>query len=246
MDQPARMLRPPNRARLVDDVRASLEEAILAGAIKPGERLLESQLADELAVSRTTIREALLMLEHQGLVESRARRGTFVTRLSPDDALDVGFARALLEAYAVRVGFERIDAALLLQLENIIAAMGRCSLPGDVPRLVQLDTDFHRLLVEGCGARRIVELWASLSGPIRALYITTLENEHATIDYVVEFHRTLLEALRSGDPQIAQNAVIRHYARVPEHDAHAEALRSVVSQLAPALLIHAGAVGAMN
>lgn len=246
MNEAGRTLRPPNRARLVDEVRASIEEAILGGVMRPGERLLEAQLAGELSVSRTTVREALLMLEHQGLVESHARRGTFVTRLSPDDALDVGFARALLEAYAVRAGFARIDAELLGRLENIIAAMGGCALPRDVPRLVQLDTDFHRLLVESCGARRIVELWASLGGPIRALYITTLENEHATIDYVVDFHRTLLDALSSGDPRAAQDAVIRHYARVPDNDEHAAALADVVGQLAPALLVHAGAISAMS
>src|SRR5262245_51265377 len=111
-------LRAPNRARLVDDVRQSLEDAILTGEIKPGERLIETRISEQLEVSRTTVREALLMLERQGLVQTRPRRGTFVARLSRQDALDLGYARALLEGYAVRMGFAKIDAALLARMQG--------------------------------------------------------------------------------------------------------------------------------
>src|SRR5262245_34001185 len=82
-------LRARRRARIVDDVYRSLEEAILSGRMRPGERLVESKIADHLGVSRTTVREALLMLERQGYVVSKPRRGTFVTRLAREDALDL-------------------------------------------------------------------------------------------------------------------------------------------------------------
>lgn len=226
-------LRAPSRARLVDDVRQSLEEGILSGQIKPGERLVETRICEQLGVSRTTVREALLMLERQGLVETRPRRGTFVTRLSRQDALDVGYARALLEGFGVRVGFSRIDGGLLRRLEACVASMGACRLPGDVPRLVALDQEFHRLLVETGGSRRIAELWESLSGQIRALYITTLEREDATIAYVVAFHRELLDALRSGDPQVAQAAIVRHYVREPDPgDTQGDVIAAIIEQLA--------------
>src|SRR5829696_8958520 len=82
-------LRTPSRARLVDDVYRSLEEAILSGRMRPGERIVESWLSEHLAVSRTTVREALLMLERAGYVVSEPRRGTFVTRLPREEALDL-------------------------------------------------------------------------------------------------------------------------------------------------------------
>ncbi len=228
-------LRAPSHARLVDDVCQSLEEGILSGQIKPGERLIETRIAEQLGVSRTTVREALLMLERQGLVETRPRRGTFVTRLSRQDALDVGFARALLEGYAVRVGFQHIDAALLNRLEGCIEQMGNCRLPRDVPELVRLDQEFHRMLVDTCGSRRIAELWSSMSGQIRALYITTLEREDATIAYVVAFHRELLDALRSGDAQLAQSGIVHHYVREPEaNDQHPNAIADIINQIASA------------
>src|ERR671929_1753007 len=93
-------LRPPSRLRLVDEVCRSLEEAILSARIRPGERLVETAIADQLGVSRTTIREAFLMLQQRGLIQSTPRGGTFVTRLSREDALDLGYTRALLEGFA--------------------------------------------------------------------------------------------------------------------------------------------------
>lgn len=230
-------LRAPNRARLVDDTRQSLEEAILSGQIKPGERLVETWLAEHLDVSRTTIREALLMLERQGLVETRPRRGTFVARLSAQDALDLGYSRALLEGYAVRVGFARIDEPLLQQLERLIDGMSACQLPNDIPRLIQLDLDFHRLIVEICDSPRIIDLWSNLSGQIRALFITTMENQHATIEYIVAFHRQLVADLRRGDPQIAQEAVLRHYVRNPD-SSHRDAMAATIDLIAPISVNH--------
>jgi DNA-binding GntR family transcriptional regulator len=225
-------LRRPNRARLVDDVRQSLEEGILSGQIKPGERLIEADIAKHLDVSRTTIREALLMLERQGLVVTRPRRGTFVARLSRQDALDLGYARALLEGYAVRVGFAQIDAALLARLEQYVEKMAQCRLPRDLPHLIQLDLDFHRVIVEICASARIIELWSNLSGQIRALFITTFENQQATIDYIVDFHRQLIGALRSGDPATAQRGVLTHYVRDAAGD-QATALTAVIDSFPP-------------
>src|SRR5690348_15318328 len=102
-------LKQVSRLRLVDGVMHSLEDAILSGQMRPGERLIETRIVSELGVSRTTVREALLMLARRGLVVSEPRRGTFVTRLSPDDALDLKVTRALLEGFALRVGYGRID-----------------------------------------------------------------------------------------------------------------------------------------
>ena len=122
-------LRPPSRLRLVDDVAHSLEDAILAGEMRPGERLIETRICAELGVSRTTLREALLMLERRGLVRSEPRRGTFVTRLSRNESRDLRLARALLEAYAVSAGYERLDEATFAQLDDLLDRMAACALP---------------------------------------------------------------------------------------------------------------------
>lgn len=210
-DQPR--LRKPSRLRLVDDVLHSLEDAILSGEAAPGSRLVEDAIAKQLSVSRTTVREALLMLERRGLVVSRPRGGTFVTRISRADALDLGYTRALLESYAVTVGFERITDVVLSQMDALIVDMGECRLPNEVPRLLRIDIAFHRKLIECAEMPRLLELWSSLDGQIGSLYIRALDSDVTAIDFVVSFHAELLASIRSGNPSVARRAVLDHYVR---------------------------------
>lgn len=211
-------LAPPNRARLIDDVCRILEESILSGKMRPGERLVEAWIAEQLQVSRTTVREALLMLDRQGLVESEPRRGTFVKRLSQQESFELGVARALIEGFAVRIGFANITEAMLTEMERYIDEMRVCRIPEDVPQLVRIDLALHQMLAESCRSPHIIELWSSLSGQVRAQYLTTLENDHVDTTYIVAFHQNLIAALRSGDAAIAQRAVISHYVDLPEDD----------------------------
>jgi DNA-binding GntR family transcriptional regulator len=241
-----RELTASGRRRLVDEVSRTIEEAILAGTMRPGERLVEAAIAERLSVSRTTVREALLMLERQGLITSRPRRGTFVTRLSREEGLDMGFTRALLEGFAVGAGFERIDAQVLGRMEQLLEAMGACRLPADIPRLMQIDMDFHRPLVEAARSPRLLDLWSGLNGQIRALYLTTLESEHVQIAEIVAIHQLLIDAIRSGDPALAQRTVFQHYVRLPEGQGPPPSLTEILATTAPAYraLLRDGSVGA--
>jgi DNA-binding GntR family transcriptional regulator len=223
-----------SRSRLIDAVYHSLEEAILAGRMRPGERLVETWIAEQLQVSRTTVREALLMLEHEGYVVSKPRHGTFVARLAREDAQDLCYSRALLESFAVSSGYARIDDGLLAKLEDCIERMRACRLPDDVPTLIQIDLAFHRSLIELGSSRRLIELWSSLNGQIGALVLTSMENQQASIDDVADFHRVLLDALRSGDVHVAQQAVIQHYIRIEDQDAtRIELMQQVIETIAP-------------
>lgn len=204
-------IRKPTRQRIVDDVVESIEEAILSGRMQAGERLLETWIGDELSVSRTTVREALLKLERRGLVVSQPRRGTFVTRISRQDSEDLRATRALLEAYALGIGYSAIDETTIAQLEACLEEMRACVLPDDVPRLVKIDIAFHSLLIAGATAPRVRDLWASLNGQMSVLFLSALESRHASTDDVVSFHRELLDDVRSGDPARAQEGVIVHY-----------------------------------
>jgi DNA-binding GntR family transcriptional regulator len=211
-------LRKPDRSRLVDDVRRSLEDAILSGEAAPGSRLVEDAIAKQLSVSRTTVREALLMLERRGLIVSRPRGGTFVTRISHSDALDIGFTRALLESFAVTLGTECISAAVISEMSALIDEMGECHLPNELPRLLRIDLAFHRKVVESAKMPRLLELWSNLDGQIGALYIRAIEQYNVDIDYVVAFHSAYLDAVRTGDPAIARPAVLHHYVSRNEPD----------------------------
>lgn len=205
-------LQPPDKTRMVDRAYRSLEEAIFTGTLRPGDRLIEQQLCDQLTVSRTTVREALLMLEREGLVQSVPRKGTFVTRLSPVAAWDLCTARALLEGYAVRAGFPTFDAPLFTELHRLTAEMSRCVLPGDIPRLMTLDMAFHRLLVAAAQSPQLTALWSSLNGQMRALYLYYVEQFGVTTpDRIVAMHTQLVDDLASRDIARAERGVIEHY-----------------------------------
>ncbi len=209
-------LRQPSGIRLVDDVAGSIEDAILAGQMRPGERLVEIPLCVELGVSRTTLREALLILQQRGLVRIEPRRGAFVTRLSREGSLDLCGTRALLESYAVFVGFPDLGAEQFDNMQDLVDELARCELPRDVPRLIQIDLEFHAILLEAIDSEGIRELWNSLNGKMSALILSSLEHHHANIADVAGFHQVLLDAVRSGDRVIARDAVIAHYIGVEQ------------------------------
>jgi len=211
-DTKSNNLRRPSRLRIVDSAYHSLEDAILTGQLRPGTRLVETSVADQLGVSRTIVREAFLMLERRGLVVSKPRRGTFVTRISRSDALDIGYTRSLLEAFAVTVGYPHIDEAFFEQLEDLLDEMARCSLPEEFPELVSIDLKFHGKLVQSAAMPRLFELWSSLGSQIGALYIRGVEEMNLHTDDLVKMHRRLVDAVRVS-PAEAQRAIIHHYVR---------------------------------
>ena len=201
------------RLRLVDDVRRSLGEAILCGDMRPGDRLPVAQIADEFNVSLTTVREALLMLENQGLVVNRPRYGAFVTRLSGQDAYELCQARALLESFAVTAGFEQIDEAFVERLTALLDEMAECALPQDLPNLVRIDLAVHKAIIDLADSQRMVELWSGLSGQIGALIMRSMEQHATDISEIVTLHRELVDALASGDVNLARHTVVHHYLR---------------------------------
>jgi DNA-binding GntR family transcriptional regulator len=201
------------RLRLVDDVRRSLEEAILCGEMRPGDRLPVAQVAQEFNVSLTTVREALLMLENQGLVVNKPRYGAFVARLSGQEAYELCQARALLESFAVTVGLEQIDDAFVERLEALLEEMGNCVLPQDLPSVIRIDLAIHKAIIELSDSQRIVELWSSLSGQIGALIMRSVEQQSSEIDDIVQLHRELIVALATADTKMARHTVVYHYLR---------------------------------
>jgi DNA-binding GntR family transcriptional regulator len=245
--QPDARLRQPSGMRLVDDVADSLEDAILAGRMKPGERLTEMRLCDELAVSRTTLREALLILQQRGFVRSEPRRGTFVTRLSREESMDLCRARSLLESYALASGYDQLSDERFDEMQGVVDEMAACAYPDDLPRLIQLDHAFHDHVMAASDSPAIYELWSGMNGRMSALILSSIEHHHAGTRDVALFHQVLLDALRSGDAKVGMKAVVVHYVGDGEGDSRslseiAQAIESMAA-VPPALRRAPGAAG---
>ena len=146
------------RERVVD----ALRDAIIAGRLKPGERIRERELVSLLGVSRSPLREAIRILETEGLITSLAHRGARVSELSATDLHDMLDVRIMLESFAARLFIERLDEAVLRAMEEQVE---RSRAPGyrvDLQENFDLGLEFHDLLVGACGNRKVVQMHENL------------------------------------------------------------------------------------
>jgi DNA-binding GntR family transcriptional regulator len=229
---------PHTHTRLVDEVGRTLEEEILSGELRPGDRLTVVPLAQRFATSQSTIREALLMLERRGLVNSNPRRGVSVTRLSEQEAVELCRMRALIEAYAVTVGIAWVTDDLLAALAGLIQEMERCELPRSLPRVIQMDLAFHRRIAGLAASETLLEVWANLNGRIGALMMRSVEANQLTAADVVSYHAEVVKALATRNPRACRLAIINHY--LPESERKAADSAALVAAV-EALSLPAGA-----
>ena len=199
--------------RIVDQ----LKRVIIAGELRPGDRVLETELAEQLGVSRGPVREAFRQLEQEGLLVSYPHRGTFVATVPEDEIEEVYALRAHLEAYAARrVVKERPDEALAV-LGELLEQMLVAAKEKDLPGLADIDLQFHDTLLELSGYQGLHRIWRSMDGLVRARTYATLAlpGRDELIDYTAGSHRPIVEAIRTGDPDAVDAAVKHHIHEVP-------------------------------
>jgi len=189
-----------------------LRQDIVALRLMPGEKLSENELAQHFGTSRAPVREALIRLVDDGLIEVRPQRGSFVTRISLQAMEQARLVREALEVAIVRRAAERglpgaIRAGLAAAIEGQAAARD------DAEGFTQLDDVFHRGFAEGAG---LVGVWAIIERE-KAQFdrIRFLSLPAVTPVYVlIEQHKAILQAVLDGDPQEAEHAIRRHMSEV--------------------------------
>lgn len=202
-------LQPVHANILRKDVLSSLRYAILAGTLRPGDRLLEEALAKELGVSRGTLREVMRQLEQEGLVETFPHRGSFVIRVNTVEIQAILELRAQLEATAVRAALAKGVGDLVPELSRLIAQMQEGLKTADLMQLVELDVRFHELIVGHCGYTSWSRIWRTIDGLVR-MHIYTVNRNPEFLAATPESHRPILAALEAGDPDWAEAAVRYH------------------------------------
>jgi DNA-binding GntR family transcriptional regulator len=204
---------PPVQRALRNDVYDALRQALVSGALRPGERVNEAEIARQMQISRAPIREAIRQLEQEGLLESVPRRGTFVVALSRDDVEEVYTLRADVEARAIRRAIPRLSPGDLETLATLVETMEAAATAGDVAQLLETDTQFHRVLVEAAGWARLRKIWESLHPQTLTLYTLTTLTDWTPLDHARR-HAPLLSAIRAGDPDLAAAAIQDHILSV--------------------------------
>ena len=141
---------------LRDVVFENLREAIVEGRLKPGQRLMEVQLAEQLGVSRTPVREAIRKLELEGLVVMLPRKGAYVANMSLKDLIDVLEIRASLEGLAASLAAERITDEDIKKLESIVEEFKDGINESNVEALLRKDVEFHECIFKSTNNKNCI------------------------------------------------------------------------------------------
>lgn len=191
----------------------AVRDMILAGELRPGERLVEERLTDALGISRPPLREALRLLEREGLISHHPRRGAIVTTLSEQDVYEVWTLRAALERLALELGMPVGDAARLERCHVALRGMDESARRSDRAGLVRSAFQFHLAIVGLAGHRRLEEAYQSLQLQMHlwmAANTQVRERHQETLAENVARHRLLLDLVEAGDRAAALAELERH------------------------------------
>lgn len=195
---------------LRDIVFETLREAILEGKLVPGERVMEVQLAEQLGVSRTPVREAIRKLELEGLLIMIPRKGAYVADVSLDDVIDVLEIRASLEGLASSLGAERRCEEDIILLEKKVEELSKCIEMKDTKGMVENDAEFHNLLMKTAKNKKLASIVESLKDQVQRFRVIYF-NEHDEMGQkLIQEHKEILECIKNGDKKRAMESAQEH------------------------------------
>jgi DNA-binding GntR family transcriptional regulator len=196
-----------DRSTLVVKVANQIREAIKSGKFKPGEHIIEGDLAMDMGISRFPIREAIRYLEKEGLVTTTPYKGAHVTELTEKDLEEIYSLRIVIEELAIRTLIKHIDSEKVKKLESVVTAMKQVAKNcRTIEEIIDVDLSFHRTICELAENRRLLELWLNLSHQLRAFIVL---DDHLygddTPEKTLETHYPVFEAIKKEDSDLAVN-----------------------------------------
>lgn len=187
-----------------------LRTAIVNGQLKPGDRIVEEEVSEQLKVSRGPVREALRQLEQEGLVISYPYRGTEVLGVSQEEVDEILVPiRLTLERFAFRQALPRLTAADLDELANLVRAMQRAAAEGNLDQLAEDDVRFHELVITRSGHPHCLQIWKTIEPRVRAHFRRDAPVHPSPFELPDE-HQELLDALRTRDEATVLDVLERH------------------------------------
>ena len=194
---------------LRDVVFNTLREAILRGELKPGERLMEIQLANKLGVSRTPIREAIRKLELEGLVLMIPRKGAEVAQITEKSLRDVLEVRRALENLAVQLACLRMSPQTLADLKAAARAFEEILGGEDVTAVAEADVAFHDVIYMATDNQRLISLLNNLREQMYRYRVEYLKKKNATNSFLWE-HQEIIRAIEAGEIDVATKITEQH------------------------------------
>lgn len=190
-------------------VLEAIREAIINGTLKPRERLMEIQLAEDLGVSRTPVREALRKLEIEGFIVMVPRKGAYVADLTFKDIADVFEIRSALEALAAALAAERITNEELEEMERLLVQKAEAITNEDIDKVVLVDTKFHEAIYKASRNERLTNIINNLREQIQRFRATSLAYP-GRMKASLDEHRSIVEALQARDVKLSRKLAGKH------------------------------------
>lgn len=227
------------RPSTVDLIAAELRKAIFTGALPVGSPIGEVEMSSQLGVSRSPLRESTQRLVQEGLLTASPGRGMRVSVIGPDHVADVYDARLAVEAQAARLIIKAAGrASIVAALESAYAALVEASEGTDAVAIGDADLEFHRLLVDSAGSRRLSQYIATLAIETRIASFSD-PNGYTVRRSVSETYRQLLDALAAGDVSAAFTALERQFteavARLTGQDENVDTVERPVTEAIPTM-----------
>ncbi|MCX5535893.1 GntR family transcriptional regulator [Streptomyces sp. NBC_00006] len=199
---------PARRRGLSDEVADRIREAIFNGVYAPGAQLREVELSTTMDVSRGPVREALRVLEREGLVHCAWHRGTTVTTVSAEDAAELDSLRGALEDLAVRQVITRASDEDLASLAKAAEVMKHVT---DAHEMVRLDIAFHDAVFAAAGHQRLADAWDGIRCQVHLFLLTRINlSTDGYLGCIPREHHGLVTALRSRDTETALELFAAH------------------------------------
>lgn len=196
----------------VDTIYQTIRTDIIRMRLRPGERLSEKELGLRFGTSRTPVREAIVRLVEDGLIEVRPQRGTYVARISLQAVQRARFVRSALELAIIREAAEHgVSEAVLEEAKRAIASQENAR--SDPERFTTADDMFHRTFANGVGYGDIWSVVENQKAQFDRIRFLSIPNV-TPVDHLIEQHRMILSAVEARDPDRAENTLREHLSIV--------------------------------
>ena len=212
-----------NSFSLTDEIADIVRERILKGEYEIGEKIKENQIASELRVSRTPIREAFKLVENEGLIDYIPNRGCFAKGFTKQDVEDIYAVREALEEMAVRWAVARISENEIDEMEEQCDLMEFYTRKKDKKKVMEMNTSFHEVIYASAESRFLAQVLRSYKDYIDKTRKSVFY-EQSYLEAILQEHRAILEGIRERNEEKAVAAMARHLER---SQARAEAVWNI-------------------
>jgi len=198
---------------LSQKVYRALKTEIIKGSLKPGTKLSEGKIAEQMGVSRTPVREALKELAAEGFVKMNPNQAVAVSNASVKDVQEVLQIRGVLEGLAARLATKTINEEEIKELEKYQKRMEQYTNKDDVLAFSEMDAEFHELILNICGNNRLIQIRKNLSDQAHRYRIRSL-SVPGRLKYSLKEHQEIVEALKRKDAEQADRLSQKHIENV--------------------------------